>query len=122
MSQPLGPSAVNFQVDAVFVLATDLDRSVEWYRTFGIEPGPRYDDWQTMKVGGEVHFALHGWDDHPGTYNAMVAFRVDDLDAELAHLAVSGIEPVDEITDIGVARFVTFADPDGNHVQLLERR
>ncbi len=109
------------RVDTVFVKVADLTRSVNWYRRFGIEPGPRYDDWQTMNVDGETSFALHRWDPMPAPAKTVIAFRVDDLDAAVTRLAAEGIEPIDEATDIGVARFITFADPDGNEVQLLER-
>ena len=39
----------------------------------------------------------------------------------MAHMAGAGATLVDEITDTGAARFATYADPDGNQVQLLER-
>jgi predicted enzyme related to lactoylglutathione lyase len=32
------------------------------------------------------------------------------------------VATVPEITDTGAARFTTFTDPDGNEIQLLERR
>ena len=53
----------------------------------------------------------------------MPSFRVTHLDGHISRLAAVGINPTDEaITDTGVARFTTFTDPDGNEVQLLERR
>jgi predicted enzyme related to lactoylglutathione lyase len=51
----------------------------------------------------------------------VISFRVPDLRAEIERLAGEGIAPIDEVTDSGTARFVTFADPDGNEIQLLER-
>jgi catechol 2,3-dioxygenase-like lactoylglutathione lyase family enzyme len=111
-----------FQVDTVFVWVTDLDRSVEWYAALGIEPGPRYGAWQNMAVNGQVQFALHEGDRPQGRATGAVAFRVDDLDAQIDRLARLGIESTDdETTDTGVARFTTFSDPDGNDIQLLER-
>jgi catechol 2,3-dioxygenase-like lactoylglutathione lyase family enzyme len=113
---------VAFQVDTVFVWVTDLDRSVEWYAELGIAAGPRYGAWQAMAVDGETTFALHEGDRPPGQATGAVAFRVDDLDAQIERLARSGIESTDdETTDTGVARFTTFSDPDGNDIQLLER-
>ncbi len=110
------------QVDTVFVWVTDLDRSVEWYASLGIEPGSRYGAWQNMAVDGKVRFALHLGDRPEGRATGAVAFRVDDLDTELERLAGLGIEPTDSsTTDTGVARFTTFGDPDGNDIQLLER-
>ena len=111
-----------FQVDTVFVWVTDLDRSVEWYATLGIEAGPRFGAWQTMAVGGETRFAIHQGDRREGPATGAVSFGVDDLDGEIGRLAAHGIHPTDpEITDTGESRFTTFADPDGNDIQLLQR-
>lgn len=110
------------QVDTVFVWVTDLDRSVDWYAALGIEAGPRHGAWQSMVVGGETRFALHQGERPSGPATGAIAFRVDDLDADIARLAELGIEPSDDgITDTGVARFTTFTDPDDNDIQLLER-
>ena len=50
---------MTYSVDTVFVWVTDLPKAVEWYSRFGIEAGPGYGDWQTMKVEGATAFALH---------------------------------------------------------------
>lgn len=106
----------------MFVWVADLDRSVAWYSSLGIDPGPRYGAWQDMTVEGETRFALHQGDRPPGAATGAVAFRVGDLDEEIARLSGMGIEPSEqEVTDTGVARFITFTDPDGNDIQLLER-
>lgn len=112
-----------YQVDTVFVWVNEIDESVGWYRQFGIEPGPRFGSWQTMVLDGDTHFALHEGSRPKGGSTGAVAFRVDDLDREITRLAAMAIHPTDdEITDTGVSRFTTFTDPDGNDVQLLERR
>lgn len=111
-----------FQLDTVFVWVTDIDRSIDWYRQVGIDAGDRYGVWQNMSVDGETRFALHQGPRDPGPSTSVPSFRVEDLDAEIARLSGSGIEPSDDaITDTGVARFITFTDPDGNQIQLLER-
>lgn len=113
---------MSIQVDTVFVWVTDLDESVEWYSRLGIAPGPRYATWQPMELGGGTKFALHQGLREPGPSTAVVSFRVDDLEATISKLGADGIEPVDpEITDTGAVRFVTYEDPDGNQVQVLER-
>lgn len=112
-----------FSVDTVFVWVTDLTRAAKWYAQFGIEAGSAYGDWQTMRVDGECKFALHRGNRRAGDSTAAVAFRVDDVEIEMARLAKLGIEPTDSsVTDTGMARFITYEDPDGNDVQLLERR
>lgn len=111
-------------IDTVFVWVSDLARAAGWYRDhFGIQPGPRFGSWQTMTIGGETVFALHGGRGNHAAVNAVVGFRVDDLDAAISALAADGILPIDpEVTDTGFKRFTTFADPDGNHVQLIALR
>ena len=112
-----------FQLDTLFVWVNDLDRSVEWYSKLGVEAGPRHGPWQEMKLGGEVRFALHLGERLPGESTAVPALRVDDLDHEMSRLAELGIRSTDrEITDTGTARFAGFHDPDGNEIQLMERR
>lgn len=112
---------MGLQVDTVFIWVTDLDESLGWYKAIGFEPGPRYNTWQVMTVDGETRFALHQGIRSEGPSTAVISFRVDDLEAEVARLDGQGIRPLDEMTDSGTARFVTFADPDGNEIQLLER-
>lgn len=109
------------QVDTVFIWVNDLDAALEWYRAIGFEPGPLYGTWQVMTVDGETKFALHQGIREAGPSTAVISFRIDDLESEIARLGDDGIEPIDEITDTGTTRFTTFVDPDGNEIQLLER-
>jgi predicted enzyme related to lactoylglutathione lyase len=112
---------MSLQVDTVFIWVTDLDESLDWYQLVGFEPGPRYGTWQVISVEGDTRFALHQGIREPGPSTSVPSFRVEDLQREIDRLANLGIEPIDEITDSGTARFVTFVDPDGNEIQLLER-
>jgi catechol 2,3-dioxygenase-like lactoylglutathione lyase family enzyme len=114
--------AMAMQLDTVFVWVNDLDRSLEWYRMIGLGPAARHGGWQEMNVDGGTRFALHQGPRPAGGSTAVPSFRVADLDAEIVRLASLGIDPSDdEVTDTGAARFITFADPDGNRIQLLER-
>jgi catechol 2,3-dioxygenase-like lactoylglutathione lyase family enzyme len=108
-------------IDTVFVWVSDLDRSLPWYRTLGIEAGQRFGAWQAMSTRGGTRFALHQGERASGPPTAVVAFAVPDLDSEMDRLDGLGITPLDDITDTGAARFTTYADPDGNQIQLLER-
>ncbi len=110
-------------IDVVFFWVDDLDTSVAWYtEVLGLNAGPRYGDWQEFAVDGGTRFALHGGRLAGGPATAAVAFNTPDLRAAIDELAGRGAVPIDEVTDTGAALFVTFSDPDGNHVQLLERR
>lgn len=109
-------------VDTVFLKVADLDRAVAWYSSIlGIEAGARHGDWQVLAIGGDVTLALHRFDTVPAGVNAVVALRVDDLDAAIDLAVARGVQPVDpQVTVTGPKRFTTFADPDGNHVQLIQ--
>jgi catechol 2,3-dioxygenase-like lactoylglutathione lyase family enzyme len=114
---------MSFNIDTVFVWVSDIERSVPWYRQLGVEPGSRHGTWQTMTTEGATRFGLHQGNRERGEPTAAVAFGVANLDTEMERLAALGIDPTDdEVTDTGAARFITYRDPDGNEVQLLERR
>jgi catechol 2,3-dioxygenase-like lactoylglutathione lyase family enzyme len=54
---------------------------------------------------------------HGGT----VVLRVDDLDLARAGLEGRGVRFDDHVGEVdGRARFASFADPDGNRLQLIE--
>ncbi len=113
---------MSLQLDTVFVWVTSIEEALPFYRALGIEPGPRFGTWQTMDVGGDTRFALHEGDRPSGPSTSVPSFRVEDLESEISRLKGLGIHPSDsEITNTGLARFITFADPDGNQIQLLER-
>jgi catechol 2,3-dioxygenase-like lactoylglutathione lyase family enzyme len=113
---------VALPIDTVFVWVTDLDRSVDWYRRLGIDAGPRHGSWQAMAVDGEARLGLHQGERPARGSTAGIAFRVEDLDAEMARLAAEGVHPTErEVTDTGSGRFITYLDPDGNEIQLIER-
>ncbi len=52
----------------------------------------------------------------------VVAFEVDNLDAELARLKGLGVTPVGEPTETPVCRFASLGDPDGSEVLLHQRK
>ncbi|MGH3649270.1 MAG: VOC family protein [Acidimicrobiia bacterium] len=112
---------MSLKVDTVFIWVSDLDAAVDWYTTIGFETGSRYETWQVMDVDGDTRFALHQGIREEGPSTAVPSFRVADLEGEIERLAEHGIQPREEITDSGTARFTTFVDPDGNEIQLLER-
>jgi catechol 2,3-dioxygenase-like lactoylglutathione lyase family enzyme len=73
---------------------------------------------------GGVHFAIHPAEGWPGvpTRNAqspVIALRTSDARAVARRLAASGFAAVGPY-DHGFALVVTFRDPDGNHVEILE--
>ncbi len=108
-------------LNVVFFWVRDVDQALTWYKNvLGLETGPRHGDWQEFHMSGETRFAIHGGRPEAGPPTAVAAFGVPDLAEAMAEMAEAGATPIDEITDTGVARFVTYTDPDGNQVQLLE--
>ena len=69
---------MTFTIDTVFVWITDLDRSVAWYREFGIEAGPRHGTWQTMTTDGTTRFGLHQGERQRDDPTAAIAFGAND--------------------------------------------
>lgn len=75
---------------------------------------------------GELHFAVHPVENWPGAPEVgrggvRFAFRIADADASAASLAARGVRfegPSDE--DWG--RTLRLRDPDGNYIELVQRR
>ena len=113
---------MSVQLDTVFVWVNDVEASLGFYEALGIPAGTRFGAWQNMRVDGQTRFALHEGERPSGRSTSVPSFLVADLDGEIARLGDLGIHPIDqEITDTGMARFTTFADPDGNELQLIQR-
>ncbi|ALG08314.1 VOC family protein [Kibdelosporangium phytohabitans] len=55
--------------------------------------------------------------DEPG--RAIVNFHVDDFDAVAAQLNAAGADWI-SVEDRATGKFGTFADPDGNYLQIIE--
>jgi lactoylglutathione lyase len=114
----------------------DIDRSVEFYEKLGFEERRR------MPIGDEainVFMGLpgedpvleltynHGVDSYElGTGYNHIALAVDDLDATLAGLAQSGIQPEKPPYRPGgrtTGSLICFVrDPDGYRIELIERQ
>lgn len=110
-------------LDHVYYWVSDMDRSVAFYRdVLGLSLVRRDGDaWAEFDAGGP-RFALHGAvDGHPiAPGGAAAAFEVDDLDRALAALSARGVTFGHQGDVQGYARFVSFLDPDGNSVQVIE--
>ncbi|MEJ3653124.1 VOC family protein [Actinomycetes bacterium KLBMP 9759] len=72
---------------------------------------------------GSFLLAIDGRDDvaarngEPG--RTIINVDVDDFDAVHARLSAAGVEWI-SVTDRDMGRFGTFADPDGNYLQIIQ--
>lgn len=111
-------------IGGVFFRSKDPTALAHWYRDhLGIPSGVDGDHvWAEQR--GPTVFAPFGEDtDYFGRRDqqAMLNFRVGDLDAMLAQLRASGVSVDEQVTDEGgVGRFGWAVDPEGNRFELWE--
>jgi lactoylglutathione lyase len=113
----------SMRVDHVWFWVADMERSVTFYRdVLGLALASRSgDEWAEFDTGA-VRVALHGaGDDRDRPDGGTVVFRVGDLDASKLRLEGLGVTFDEHIGEVeGLGRFASFADPDGNRIQLFE--
>ena len=107
-------------IGGVFFRARSRDALAEWYHDV---LGVPTTDSATAKLGTTVWAAF----DHDTPYfgpnreqTYMVNYRVDDLDAVLAHLREAGAAVAPEIQNDSYGRFAWAEDPEGNRFELWE--
>ena len=114
-------------VKDVFYCASDMDRSVAFYRRLlGREPRFASTHWAEFEVGGTA-FGIHWGEgrsilpgDPGGAWaGATVSFRVEDIDQAAAALREWNVPVVGEIDRQPWGNQLTVRDPDGNLVKLV---
>jgi predicted enzyme related to lactoylglutathione lyase len=120
-------------IGGVFLKARDPEALARWYvEHLGIVAG----DGGSMVFDGPAaagptvfaHFPADteyfghdsGRDSGQGPQQAMVNFRVDDLDALLGQLAAAGVRIDPQREDFPYGRFAWIWDPEGNRVELWQ--
>lgn len=110
-------------VDHVWFWVTDMERAVGFYRdAVGLEIVSRHgDEWAELDAGA-IRIGLHGaGEGRTVSHGGTAVFRVDDLDVAKAALEQRGVAFADHLGEVpGIARYASFADPDGNSMQLIE--
>jgi catechol 2,3-dioxygenase-like lactoylglutathione lyase family enzyme len=109
-------------LDHVWFWTSDMDASLHFYETtLGLALVARYgNEWAELDAGS-IRLGLHGAVDGSVPHAGTVVFRVGDLDAAKARLEGRGVTFEDHLGEVpGVGRYASFADPDGNSLQLFE--
>ena len=111
-------------IGGVFVRSPQPERLRTWYAQhlgFAIE------EWGGAVLrssGGEtlVWAVFPGDTDYFGSRNqqAMLNYRVDDLDAMLVQLRAAGVPVEEQVEELEYGRFGRATDPDGNRFELWE--
>lgn len=111
-------------VDTVIVFVTDLERSIEWYSEVLELPL----EWQrgdfAMFNAGNIPLALHGGAqpcDVRENHGSLISFAVEDYASVKAKLVSRGCQFVFE-NQSPDAIFGTFLDPDGNTLQIAQKK
>lgn len=113
-------------VGGVFLRARDPKALSKWYETnLGIER--RVSDEALTFEGPEsagttvfAHFPADTQYFGEGPQQAMVNFRVDDIDGMLAKLEAAGVRIDPRREDYSYGRFAWIWDPEGNRVELWQ--
>ena len=116
------------KIDIVEVLVRDWPAAVRWYTEtlclkLIFQNGD--DRWAMLSFAdGGPTLALFGSDgvEPGGASRCLPDILVDDLDAAMAELKAKGVEFRGEVRDGEGYRITTLVDPEGNELQIYERR
>jgi catechol-2,3-dioxygenase len=116
-------------VTAILLISPSAKKLCDFYRrALGLPLQEERHDGMPLHYGyslGDVHFAIHpaesGWPGVPirSSRSPVIAFSTSDLKAVAKRLSASGVK-VTGPTDHGFAQVISFHDPDGNFVSILE--
>jgi catechol 2,3-dioxygenase-like lactoylglutathione lyase family enzyme len=119
------------RADHVWFFVSDLDRAIEFYRDrLGLALSMRHgDEWAELDAG-TIRIGLHGipsgrpqvgGTDGAVPHGGTAVFAVEDLELARAGLEQRGVRFEEHLGEVpGYARYASFADPDGNSLQLIE--
>jgi predicted enzyme related to lactoylglutathione lyase len=120
-------------IDVVFIHAKNPDLMVKWYEEkLGLKIGFSTPDkgWQEFELDDKrsvTRFALDycGADPSPiEKQPIIISFKVEYIEIAVKKLEKKGVEFIgkNKITDVGSSLIATFQDPEGNYLQLSQRK
>ncbi len=110
-------------IGGVFLRADDPDALRAWYEAnLGIPIEPWGGNAFAAEAGDATVWSIFPGDTEywPAEKQAMVNYRVRDLDAILAQLRAAGAEVDDRIEEQEFGRFGWAVDPEGNRIELWQ--
>jgi predicted enzyme related to lactoylglutathione lyase len=111
-------------VGGVFLKASDPKKLAAWYAEhLGIpsqDGSLAFDGPESMGMTVFAHFPESTKYFGDGPQQAMINFRVDDMDALLAQLASAGVRVDPKREDHEYGRFAWIWDPEGNRIELWQ--
>jgi catechol-2,3-dioxygenase len=117
-------------VTAIMLISPNAKRLCEFYRaTLGLPLEEERHEGITLHYGcsvGAVHFAIHpakGWPGVPrkNAQSPVVAFSTSKLGEVVQRLSTKGVKMIGP-SDHGFGNVMSFRDPDGNAVTIIESR
>jgi catechol 2,3-dioxygenase-like lactoylglutathione lyase family enzyme len=107
-------------VGSILLGTTNAEGLRTWYRN-ALAPGHTGDG--PINFGG-VLLVIDQRDDvdaiNPQPGRTIINFHADDIDAVVARLDAAGAQWISPVEVRPAGRFGTFADPDGNYLQLIK--
>lgn len=114
----------------IFLKAGKKNNTATWYRdTLGLaqeDYGGFHFNWRKAEDPSQPGLTIFSFFEKDTDYfgensgDAMVNFRVDDLDAYLAQLKASGVTIIDKREDSEYGRFAWIQDPEGTRIELWQ--
>ena len=120
-------------VDVVFIHVKNPEKMTKWYQEklgLKIDHKTSYLGWQEFTLKNErptTRFALHSVRPDPSQVEQqpiVISFKVSNIKTAVEELEKKGIEFFGEekIFDVGTTLVATFKDPEGNFLQLSQRK
>ena len=117
------------EVTAILLISPNAKKLCEFYKaTLGLPLEEEVHDGMPLHYGyslGDVHLAIHsadsGWPGVPSrdSQSPIISFSTSNLKAVAKRLSANGVKAIGP-TDHGFAQVISFRDPDGNHITILE--
>ena len=131
MTEDLG--LVKFYLRYTAIQVTALDRALDFYlNVLGMRLATRIKVPETngelaiVKSEGSDHWLEINWyagqEYRSGDELDHIAFEVPNLDEALSELKLKGIEPISYTRDTKSSRWTYVADPDGNWIEIFEKK